>query len=85
MGVQKRFGTKKFCAAWAKHGPSSKNWAAFVENMRKEAGDSQYSEDRIAERIEAFTKDLKSHGIKPPKYPKKRMPAAVAAARSLKW
>jgi len=85
MGVQKRFGTKKFCAAWAKHGPTSKNWAAFVKNMRAEAKDSSYPEDRIAERIEGFTKDLKAHGIKPPKYPKKRMPAAVAAAAALGW
>lgn len=85
MAVQKRFGTKKFCAAWAKHGPNSKNWDAFVASMRKEAGDKDYPEDRIADRIEAFTKDLKAHGIKPPKYPKKRMPAAVAAARALKW
>mgnify|MGYP003126163423 CR=1 FL=1 len=84
-GKQKRFGTRKFCEAWALNGPAAKNWDAFVAAMRDAAGDEDYSETRIAERLEAFTKDLKAAGITPPKYPKKRTPAAVAAARALGW
>ncbi len=82
---RKRFGTKAFCAAWAEHGPKSKNWDDFVGKMRAAAKDPAYPEERIAERIEGFSKDLKKHGIKPPRYPKKRVPAAVAAARRLGW
>tara|TARA_R110001583_G_scaffold53175_1_gene164313 strand:- start:191 stop:460 length:270 start_codon:yes stop_codon:yes gene_type:complete len=83
-GKQKRFGTRRFCEAWAENS-KAKNWNAFVAAMRKAAKDDEYSEARIAERLEAFTKDLKAAGITPPKYPKKRTPAAVAAARSLGW
>ena len=82
---QKRFGTKAFCEAWATHGAKSKNWDEFVGKMRTAAGDPAYPEMRIAERIEGFTADLRRHGFKPPKYPKKRVPAAVAAARRLGW
>jgi len=82
---QNRFGTKAFCEAWATHGPKSKNWDDFVGKMRKASGHTEYPEDRIAERIGAFSADLQKHGIKPPKYPKKRVPAAVAAARRLGW
>jgi hypothetical protein len=83
--AQSRFGTRSFCEAWKSVGASTKNWNAFVEGMRKAAKDPHYPEHRIAERIEVFTKDLKGAGIKPPKYPKKRLPASVAAARSLGW
>ena len=83
--VQSRFGTKQFCEAWAKYGPTSRNWDSFVEEMRMAAKDPDYPEHRIAERIEAFSKDLKAAGIKPKKYPKKRLPAAVSAARALGW
>jgi uncharacterized protein (DUF3084 family) len=82
---QKRFGTRAFCEAWATHGPKAKNWDDFVEKMRVSAGDPDYPVSRIAERIESFTGDLRKHGISPPKYPKKRVPAAVAAARRLGW
>ena len=83
--VQSRFGTRSFCEAWKSVGATAKNWDAFVAGMRAAAKDDDYPEHRIAERIEVFTKDLKGAGIKPPKYPKKRLPAAVAAARSLGW
>ena len=53
--------------------------------MRAAAEDPDYPEHRIAERLEVFTKDLKAAGITPPKYPKKRLPAAVSAARALGW
>jgi heme oxygenase len=84
-GTQKRFGTKQFCEAWAMMGSSCKNWDAFVAAMRAAAEDPDYPEHRIAERLEVFTKDLKAAGITPPKYPKKRLPAAVSAARALGW
>lgn len=82
---QNRFGTKAFCEAWAMHGPKAKNWDDFVKKMKASSGTTTYPEDRIAERIEGFTADLRKHGFKPPKYPKKRVPAAVAAARRLGW
>ena len=44
-----------------------------------------FGKNLCVEKLHDCTKDLKAHGIKPPKYPKKRMPAAVAAARALKW
>ena len=84
-GTQKRFGTKQFCEAWDLNGPASKSWDGFVAAMRDAAGDPDYPEHRIAERIEVFTKDLKAAGYTPPKYPKKRLPAAVSAARALGW
>jgi heme oxygenase len=81
----KRFGTKQFLEAWKKHGETARNWDVFVKQMRLAARDASYPEHRIAERIEQFSKDLKEAGIKPPKYPKKRLPAAVSAARALGW
>jgi hypothetical protein len=85
MAKKSRFTAKKFLEAWKAHGEPAKNWDAFVAKMRKASGDDHYPEERIAERIEQFTKDLKAYNYPVPKYPKKRVPAAVGAARALGW
>ena len=85
MPKKTRFTAKKFLQAWKDMEGKAKKWPDFVAGMRKAAGDAHYPEDRIQDRIEQFSKDLKKAGYNPPKYPKKRVPAAVGAARALGW
>ncbi len=78
-----RFTATKFLKAWKAN--EAKNWDDFVAHMRAASGQPNYSEATIKERIETFSKDLRSAGYKPPKYPKKRRPVAIGAAIALGW
>lgn len=80
-----RFTTTLFLKAWKDCGEKAKTHDEFILMMRAKSGDKTYPEARILERIAAFTKDLKAAKIKPPKYPKKRVSAAVSAALALGW
>ena len=77
MATKERFSTHKFCAAWAKHGPTTSTWDEFVGKMRQEARDPNYQEDEIQRRLTKYRKDLKGK-YKAPKYPKPRTPSALA-------
>lgn len=82
MGKKKRFSTRAFCEAWEKHGAKTTNWNDFVKGMRAAAGDANYDEDVIRDRIRTYSHSLRQHRIAPPKYPKKRVPTAVAFFKS---